>query len=110
MKISETGAKYKAPSKGASRVRIPDRVSVRLKPDLAQRLDELRRERGASVTELVEQALSEFIERQSRPPRMALLDALRQNGLLGTLDLGPDASKNYKELVAQSITEKYGHR
>lgn len=110
MKITETSAKYKTADKAAAPARVPDRVSVRLKPDLAERLDELRRVRGASVTELVEQALGEFIERQSRPPRMGLLDALRKNGLLGTLDLGPDASKNYKELVAQSITEKYGHR
>ena len=87
----------------------PSRVTVRLKPNLAERLAAERKRSGASVTEVVEQALDKYFAQQAARPKMTLLKALKKNKLIGCLDLGPDASANYKQLVLNSVAEKYGH-
>lgn len=106
MKVREAKARYKLSTKRQA----PERLSVRLKPELAERLDQARQTCGESVSSIVEQALTEYLDRNAPPRRVPLLEALRKNGILGALDLGPHASRDYKELVAQSVAEKYGHR
>lgn len=88
-----------------------DRVTVRLKPALAARLATAKRKQGQSVTEIIEAALEKHLsDMPPRKPRMTLLEAFEKNGLLGTCDMGPEASTNYKQLVAEAIEEKYGYR
>lgn len=86
------------------------RVSVRLKPVLAEKLAEAQREQGLSVTQVVEAALESHFAATPTKPRMTLLQALEKHKLIGCLDLGPDASANYKQLVLDSVAEKYGYR
>lgn len=87
------------------------RISVRLKPVLAEKLAEAQREQGLSVTEIIEAALEKHLTVIApRKPRMTLLEAFEKNGVLGAVDLGPNASRDYKRLVAESIEEKYGYR
>lgn len=103
MKISEVKPRYRKAS-------VPTRVTVRLRPELAAQLDAIRRSRKLSVTALIEQALTEHLGKLEGQPKLTLLDAFRKHGVLGAVDLGPDASRNYKELVAHSVAGKYGYR
>ncbi|MGQ0619623.1 MAG: CopG family transcriptional regulator [Panacagrimonas sp.] len=103
MKVAEHTPRYKLAN-------LPDRVTVRLKPELARLLDEERRERGLKVTEVVEQALTEHFARRPRRGKLTLMEALQKHGVIGAVDLGPDASANYKVLVREAVDKKYGHR
>lgn len=87
-----------------------NRVTVRLKPELAEKLAEARREQGLSVTEVVETALERHFMMNPRKPRISLLDALKEQGLLGAVDMGPDASVRVKEYVGEYLDKKYPHR
>lgn len=87
-----------------------DRVTVRLKPALAARLAVAKQEQGQSVTEIIEAALEKHLPEVPRKPKMTLLEAMKKHGVLGAVDLGPNASRDYKQLVAESIAEKYGYR
>ena len=89
---------------------VADRVTVRLKPELAARLATAKRDQGQSVTEIIEAALEKHLPEAPRKPKMTLLEALKKHGVLGAVDLGPNASRDYKQLVAESIAEKYGYR
>lgn len=91
-------------------VPVADRVTVRLKPALAARLAATQKQQGGSVTRIIEAALEKHLPEVRRKPKMTLLEALKKHGVLGAVDLGPDASTNYKQLVADSIAEKYGYR
>lgn len=104
MKTAERKAQY------ALTDRIPERVSVRLKPELARQLDAERRASGRTVTEVVEQALIEHLARRPRRGRLTLMEALHKHGVIGAVDLGPDASVRYKSEVRQAIDAKHGHR
>ncbi len=90
------------------------RISVRLKPALAEKLAEAQREQGHSVTEIIEAALEKHLSATMlRKPRMTLLEAFEKHGLLGTVDMPPDASRNYKKYISEYLDEKYpqhGHR
>jgi len=57
-----------------------------------------------------EQALIEHFARRPRRGRMTLIAALQKHGMIGAVDLGPDASTDYKTLVRQAIDAKHGHR
>ena len=93
---------------------VADRVTVRLKPALAARLAAAKREQGQSVTEIIETALENYLSVSApRKPKMTLLEAFEKNGLLGTVDMPPDASRNYKQYISEYLDEKYpqhGHR
>lgn len=104
MKIAERNRPYKPDNA------VPDRITVRLKPELAQLLDEERRERGLKVTEVIEQALTEHFARRPRRSKLSLLDALQKHGVIGAVDLGPEASAEYKAQVRKAIDDKHGHR
>ena len=73
-----------------------------------------KREQGQSVTEIIEAALEKHLTAAApRKPRMTLLEAFEKNGLLGTVDMPPDASRNYKQYISEYLDEKYpqhGHR
>ena len=86
-----------------------DRVTVRLKPVLAEKLAEARREQGLSVTQVVEAALERHFQMTPRTPPMTLVEALKKHGLLGAVDMGPDASVRVKEGVGEYLDRKYPH-
>ncbi|MES0873212.1 ribbon-helix-helix domain-containing protein [Sinimarinibacterium thermocellulolyticum] len=104
MKTAERKARYDAQD------RPPERVTVRLKPELARQLDAERRATGLTVTEVIEQALTGHFARQPRRGRLTLIQALQKHGVIGAVDLGPDASVDYKSGVRQAIDTKHGHR
>jgi hypothetical protein len=104
MKTAERKARYKPAG------RPPDRVTVRLKPELARQLDRERRETGLKLTEVVEQALVEHFARRPRRGRLTLMQALHEHGVIGAVDLGPEASTDYKTRVQRAIDAKHGDR
>jgi hypothetical protein len=104
MKAAERAARYKPG------VRLPDRVTVRLKPELARQLDAERRETGRKLTEVVEMALAEHFARRPRRSRLTLMESLQKHGVIGAVDLGPDASIDYKTAIGQAPDAKHGHR
>lgn len=104
-----TATKRTVPKSAASGKVAADRVTVRLKPALAARLAAARQQ-GGNVTQIIEAALEKHLPEIRRKPKMTLLEALKKHGVLGAVDMGPDASTNYKQLVAESIAGKYGYR
>jgi metal-responsive CopG/Arc/MetJ family transcriptional regulator len=105
MKTAERKARYTPAGD-----RPPDRVTVRLKPELARQLDQARRESGLKVTEIVEQALVEHFSSRPRRSRLTLIEALQKHGVIGAVDLGADASAEYKTLARQAIDAKHSRR
>jgi len=112
--IKTKTTKRPARKAATSKTVAADRVTVRLKPALAARLAVAKREQGQSVTEIIEAALEKHLTAAApRKPRMTLLEAFEKNGLLGTVDMPPDASRNYKQYISEYLDEKYpqhGHR
>lgn len=84
-----------------------NRVTVRLKPELAEKLAEARRAQGLSVTQIIEAALEKHLAPVPKKPKLTLLEALEKHGLLGTVDLPADASVNYKKYVGEYLDKKY---
>lgn len=81
------------------------RINARLDPELAARVDELRRQTGMSLTEIVEAALLAWTEQQaasvSRPAR-----AFAAAGFIG-VGKGPrNLARNAKQALAQSLKSK----
>lgn len=110
MKISERQAKYKvARAVRSGAARVADRVTVRLKPELAARLASAKQE-GQSVTQIIEAALEKHLPETRRKPKLTLLEAFRKHGLLGTVDMPPDASVNYKKYIGEYLERKHGYR
>lgn len=110
MKISEPVVRYKAPTMAKRRAsRVADRVSVRLKPDLAKRLAQAKQEQGVNVTQIIEEALEKHLPVTVRKPKLTLLEALAKRGLLGSVNLPPDGSVNYKKHIGEYLDQKYAH-
>lgn len=107
MKISEPASRYRVAAV-KTEAEPPTRITVRLKPELARRVDEERRARKLSATAVIEQALTEHLSRKVAAPKLTLLDALRKHGVLGSVDLGPDASINYKADIGRYLDDKHG--
>lgn len=108
-------AKLKAPATRGSRkaAAMPrakgsdNRVTVRLKPELAEKLAAARREQGQSVTQIIEAALEKHLAPAPKKPKLTLLEALKKHGVLGAVDLGPNASRDYKKDIGEYLEKKY---
>lgn len=106
---SETPSARRARATGAvpSAKASDNRVTVRLKPELAEKLSEARRERGQSVTQIIEAALEKHLAPAPKKPKLTLLEALKKHGVLGAVDLGPNASRDYKKDIGEYLEKKY---
>ena len=62
-----------------------------------------------SVTQVVEAALERHFQMTPGKPAMTLIEALKKHGLLGAVDMGPDASRQVKESVGEYLARKYPH-
>lgn len=111
MKISESANRYSAQTDEAQKSVAPaSRITVRLKPELAERLDAARRARKLSVTAVIEQALESYLAEAAAPPKLTLLDALKKHGVLAAVDMGPDASVNIKAEISGYLDSKHDPR
>ncbi len=88
---------------------VADRVTVRLKPELAARLDAAKHAQGLSATQVIESALESHLPAARSAPRKSLIEVLRELGLVGCMDLGPDASVKVREGVREYLAKKYPH-
>jgi metal-responsive CopG/Arc/MetJ family transcriptional regulator len=71
------------------------RISIRIKDEQKRRLEEASRAQGISESNLVRQALADYLRRQSSPE--TCLDVARRAGIIGCArDLPPDLSTNPK--------------
>lgn len=84
-----------------------NRVTVRLKPELAEKLAEARRAQGQSLTQIIEAALEKHLAPAPRKPKLTLLEALTKHGVLGAVDMGPNASRDYKKDIGEYLEKKY---
>lgn len=84
---------------------MSNRINARLDPELAARVDELRRQTGMTLTEIVEAALLAWTEQQatsaSRPAR-----AFAAAGFIGCGKGPRNLARNAKQALAQSLKSK----
>jgi hypothetical protein len=74
-----------------------DRLSIRLPPELQQSLATIADRTGRSESQLVREALTEFVARQAGQP--SCFDLARELGLIGCVDSGRgDLSTNPRHL------------
>ena len=74
-----------------------ERISVRLKADLRRRLGEQASQRGLSESDVVRDALQEYLRKRTQS--RACYDLARSAGILGAIeDSPPDMSTNRKYL------------
>ncbi len=107
MKIKENARRYAA-AKSSAKAEPPTRITVRLKPELAQQVDAARRARKVSATAVIEQALNEHLARAEPVSKLSVLDAFRKHRLLGAVDLGAGNAADHEAEVTQYLADKHG--
>lgn len=86
------------------------RISVRLDPERATKLQELARQTGQRTTEIVKRAIDLYHEREMAPSERPY-DILMRTGFIGGAASGdPDFSTDYKRYVHEYLDRKYGDR
>jgi hypothetical protein len=78
------------------------RINARLPPELAEKLAELRRRTGKSVTDLLQDALESYYEASRATDRPAALLA----DFVACMDGPPGLSSTYKKDLRRSLVRK----
>jgi hypothetical protein len=84
---------------------MTNRINARLAPELAAKVEEIRRQTGMTITEIVEAALVAWTEQAaasgSRPAR-----AFAAAGFIGSGSGPRDLARNAKRALGQSLKSK----
>lgn len=85
------------------------RISVRLDPEHAAKLQELARRTDQRTTEIVKRAIDLYHEREVTPAERPY-DILMRSGFIGGAEGEPDFSTNYKRYLFDYLDRKHGDR
>ena len=85
------------------------RINARLDDEHAEKLTYLTRTTGASVTEVLKQALDVYFEQLGNSCGSAA-QILEQSGFIGCGEGSPHLSEQYKESLKKSLATKHAHR
>lgn len=83
-----------------------DRISARLDPQTAKRLERLLQETGLGVTDLICSAITEYFDLHIKGERDKK-ESLRENNFIGCVDGPKDLSSSYKEVLTRSLSQKH---
>jgi hypothetical protein len=81
---------------------MPRRINARLRPRLAEKLSELQKRTGKSVTELLQEALEHYYDASSATNRPGELLA----DFVGCAEGPPALSSTYKKTLRRSFERK----
>jgi hypothetical protein len=86
------------------------RISVRLDPEHAEKLQRLARRTGQTTSETVKRAIDVYDEREAEPSERPY-DLLLRSGFIGGGASGdPDFSTNYKQYLFRERDSEHGDR
>jgi predicted transcriptional regulator len=84
------------------------RLNARIDPELADKIDRLRRRTNMSITDIVRASIELYYERfraqEAADAHRILVDA----GFVGCGEAEPDLSTSYKDRLADSLSGKAG--
>lgn len=84
---------------------MTERINARVDPELAQKLDEIRRATGKNTSMIIKEAIERYhatLPRDVATPG----EALRRVGLIGAGEGDPDLSRDYKSILADLLADK----
>jgi hypothetical protein len=86
------------------------RISVRLDPEHAEKLQQLARRTRQTTSEVVKRAIDVYHERETKPCERPY-DVLMRSGFIGGGASGdPDFSTNYKQYLFRERDPEHGDR
>lgn len=85
------------------------RINARIDAPLNERLEHARSKLGKSVTEIIHEALENYLERAERETKSPY-DALLSLGLIGCADGPSNLSSDYKSILSESFEGKVKSR
>ncbi|MFZ5478306.1 MAG: ribbon-helix-helix domain-containing protein [Myxococcota bacterium] len=84
------------------------RLNARIPDELYRSIEDLAERKGMTVSEIVRDALGEYLKRNPGP--LTAFDALSATGFIGCGEGPEDLSERYKDYLTDSLAKKHGLR
>ena len=81
------------------------RINARLDPELGSRVNRLCERTGAGVSEVVREALIQYLDAREQEP--TVMELFRRAGMLEPFDAPEDYSENAKSYIMGYLDKKY---
>jgi hypothetical protein len=82
------------------------KVNARVTPDIAEKLQEIVRATGSSMSEVIANAIEAYYAQGMRMSAATPYEIAVQSGIIGCAAGPKDLSRNYKRLLTESLEEK----